>query len=185
MRTGRGAAGRGATGHIELVNDCFIPISTNPAPMDRVLALRTPSPHRKQRGGRWSARRSGVSLKNLFLGNSRTILGANQALVAIIGLAAVLGAASLLSVPNALTAPSIDLANSIRFACAVGVFLVLVGCWGLCAVVESSRAHLQAHSIVMLIVALCEVIAGVALVSSGGALSSYVEGGLGKWTRRR
>ena len=158
--------------------------------MNRVLALRTPSPHRKQphrnqRGGRWSARRSGVSLKNLFLGNSRTILGANQALVAIIGLAAVLGAASLLSVPNALTAPSIDLANSIRFACAVGVFLVLVGCWGLCAVVESSRVHLQAHSIVMILVALCEVIAGAALISSGGALSSYVEGGLGKWTRRR
>ena len=58
------------------------------------------------------------------------ILGANQAVVAIIGFAAVLGAASLLSVPNALTAPSIDLANSIRFACAVGVFLILVGCPG-------------------------------------------------------
>jgi hypothetical protein len=115
--------------------------------------------------------------RNEFLRKHRLILGWHNGIVAFLGFVFAAGCGGLLAVPNALTSPEIGLFSSIEYALAVGVFLMFVGVWGVCAVVRSSRYLLTLHSVVMMVVAVMELLAGLVLVGSGDALESYMAGG--------
>jgi len=91
--------------------------------------------------------------RNEFLRKHRLILGWHNGIVAFLGFVFAACCGGLLAVPNALTAPEIGLFTSIEYAIAVGVFLMFVGVWGVCAVVRSSRYLLTLHSVVMMVVA--------------------------------